>query len=230
MAVITISREFGSEGNYIGPKVAKALGYRVVFKQTLKSIFEHYGIVDFEVLHQPRPHFWSGYDEARDESIEFMVDVIRAVAGYGNVILMGRCSGAILSDCSDVLNVRIQAPFDVRVQRIRREHLVDAADVERFVHDKDTEQTRLFENFHCSKWEKATTFDMVVNTGKLSPDLAAQMIVEAAKSLEEATHLSEPTTRSIRVSPALRAMVREVLDAPPSENSINWEQLESAYA
>lgn len=230
MAVITISREFGSEGNYIGPQVAKALGYRIVFKHEMKQIFEHYGIIDFEAIHQTRPHFWPGYDEARDESMEFMIEVIRAIASYGNVILMGRCSGAILSTFNDVLNVRIQAPFDVRVQRIRGEHLVDDDNVERFVHTKDQEQARLFENFQCSQWEKANTFDMVVNTGKLSPVLAVRMIVEAARSLEEVPILAEPTTRTIQVSPALSQMVRKVLETLPSEDGVTWEQIEFAYA
>jgi cytidylate kinase len=207
MAVITISREFGSEGNYIGPKVAQALGYRIVFKDHLKQIFEHFGVVDFEVLHQPRPNFWSGYHEARDEALEFMIAVVRAVASVGNVVLMGRCSGAILRACNDVLNVRIQAPFDIRVARIRRERLADGVDVARLVQDKDQEQARLFENFRCCQWDKAETFDLVINTGKLSPDLAVRIIVEAVRHLERHAPFPDPTAAAIDGEPAIQQAV-----------------------
>jgi len=38
MAVLTISREIGSEGNYIGKKIADKTGYKFVFKNEIGSI------------------------------------------------------------------------------------------------------------------------------------------------------------------------------------------------
>ena len=37
MAVVTISREYGSEGIYIGKKVASALGYRFADKRIIEN-------------------------------------------------------------------------------------------------------------------------------------------------------------------------------------------------
>ena len=44
MSVITISRDFGSEGEYIAEKVAQALGYHCVDKEFFETVLKGYGL------------------------------------------------------------------------------------------------------------------------------------------------------------------------------------------
>jgi cytidylate kinase len=44
--------------------------------------------------------------------------VIEAFAHHGNVVLLGRVGFEVLGKYADVLHVRLQAPFSVRVKRI----------------------------------------------------------------------------------------------------------------
>ena len=70
MAVVTISREFGSEGNYIGTKVAEALGYHFVFKKEIHDVFERYcDLSCFEKKHysEMNDSFWSQFEEMKRE-------------------------------------------------------------------------------------------------------------------------------------------------------------------
>lgn len=210
MAVVTISREFGSEGNAIGAKVAAALKYHIVCKHEIQHICEQFGVIDFKKVHQPQPPFWSGYDEIREEALEFMIDVVHAFAHYGDVVLMGRCSGAMFKGFTDVLNVRIQAPFDLRVQRIRREHLVAPEQVEQLVREKDAERAKLFQVFQSYQWEQALNFDLVIDTGKIAPDLAAQWIVRAVQAFGEQNGTGTLSTRTLQVDPALYRSVSEL--------------------
>ena len=126
MAVVTISREFGSEGNYIGRKVAEALGYHYVFKKEIGEALERFGISTFEKIYysEANYNFWSLFDEMKRETMDLLAEIIRAFAFHGNLVIVGRCGYAILSEFTDVLNVRIQAPLSLKVKRIMREKMV----------------------------------------------------------------------------------------------------------
>ena len=55
MAVVTISREIGSEGGYIGKKVADELGYHFVDKIMLAGVLQQVGLIEFGQMVPPGP-------------------------------------------------------------------------------------------------------------------------------------------------------------------------------
>ena len=69
MSVITISREFGSEGDTIAEKVAQALGYHLVDKAVIGSLLSQYGLVEFEKDYDVLPGFRERFS-ARKRSAE----------------------------------------------------------------------------------------------------------------------------------------------------------------
>jgi cytidylate kinase len=210
MAVITISREFGSEGNYIGTKVAESLGYQFVFKKEIGEIFKRYGMVNFEEVYQAKVNFWTRFDELRNEMMAFLSEIIRAVAHQGNVVIVGRCSYAILRGLQDVFHVRIQASLPIRVARIMQENLTTPDQVEQLVKQEDQNRAKLLQLFYNMPWDTTSAFDLVLDTGKISPDLAVKWIVEAVKCLEESTTSTEPTTKTLEVTPLLSQIISEV--------------------
>ncbi len=214
MAIVTISREFGSEGNWVSRNVSEALDYHYVFKKEICEIFDLYGIALYEKVHEPRPSFWTGYDEAREEAAEFLVELIQTIAHHNNVIIVGRCSCSILHDFSDVLNVRIQAPVSVKVTRIMKELSVTREKAARLIEKEDIKRAKLF-HMYCNsygEWNVATAFDMVLDTGKLLPEMAVNLIVDAVKHLEKQVSDDRPTVRMIDVNPALDKIVSEILN------------------
>ena len=126
MTVITISREFGSEGVVIAQQVAQTLGYHFVDQNFVGTILGQYGYVEFDEEYANLPTFWERFDAQREKHREVMIDmpnrVIRAVAHHGNVVILGRSGFEVLGRFADVLHVRLQAPFSVRMKRIMDEH------------------------------------------------------------------------------------------------------------
>lgn len=213
MAVITVSREFGSEGNYISAKVAEALGYQMVFKKEISEVFEQYGMASFENIYQADVNFWTQFDAMRMRMMEFLTKVIQAFAHYGNVVIVGRCSYAILAGLTDVLHVRIQAPLSLRIDRIMQEGLAVPGEVERLVKNEDQKRMKLLQMFYNVQWNQVDMFDVVLNTGKVAPDMAVAWIVEAVKRLEERTAAEEWTTRTMEVDPLLQDVIASTLIA-----------------
>lgn len=212
MAVITISREMGSEGTYVAKKVAQELGYHFVDKNLIEQILNQYGFVQFEKEYESGPGFWTRFDGLRVRMVEFSNRVIEAVARQDNVVIEGRGSFAVLHNFVDVLNVRVQAPFAVRVNRVMAQQGISDLDkAEAIVKESDKVRIAFVESWYGVRWDSANAFDVVIDTGKVSPDLAVAWLVEAVNDLKKRQVGDQPTTAQIQVDYVLNGVVSEAL-------------------
>lgn len=215
MPVITISREIYSEGSYIGEKVAEALGYHFVDKSTMERVFAEHSIVQLSEVRKSEPGFWARFDDMRTTTIKFLKQVILALAHHGNMVIVGRGAFAVLSTFADVLNVRVQSPFHVRVRRaMEKEGIEDAGRAEALLKEWDRERDAFVRAFYDISWYYATAasaFDLVINTGKVLPDVAVTWIIQAHAELKEKKTAEKLTTGTIEVDTALANTVSDVL-------------------
>ena len=215
MSVITISRYFGSEGDAIARNVAQTLGYHFVDQEFVGTILGQYGYVEFDKEYATLPTFWERFDAQREKQRDVMVDmlnrVIQAVAHHGDVVILGRSGFEILRGFSDVLHVRIQAPFSVRVGRVMEQQKITSEEAELIVKNKDKVRLAFVEEFYEVPWGSVQAFDLIVNTGKISPYLATTWVVDAAKAGVTSLEADDPTTASIVVDRILEDAVSDVL-------------------
>lgn len=214
MAVVTVSRQFGSEGDRIASQVAQTLNYHLVDKSFAGAVLSQYGIVEFDKEYEALPTFWEKFDAQREERRDVMMDmlhqVVRAVARHGNVVILGRSGFAILKDLADVLHVRLQAPLPIRIQRVMAQQGLSAEQAEAVVKENDRVQIAFVEECCGLSWDASSAFDLVINTGKFPPDLAVRWIVEAMGDLETRGG-EERTTDIIRVDSILASAVSSEL-------------------
>ena len=214
MAVITISREIYSVGSYIGEKTAEALGYHFAGKNTIEKVFLEHGLFEFKKVYKSTEGFWSRFEDMRATTIEFLKQVILALASHGNMVIVGRGAFAVLGGFTDVLNVRLQAPFAIRAKRaMEAEKIPNLAKAEAFLRESDRARDAFVESFYNVRLEDAApqAFDLAVNTGKVSPETVMAWLVEAHKALKEREKVIGPTTSTSVVEPDLASTVSEVL-------------------
>jgi cytidylate kinase len=215
MPVITISREFGSEGDLIAHHVAQSLNYPFVDQKFIGDILGQYGYVEFDKEFTTLPTFWERFDAQRERQRDLMSgllnQVIQAVAHHGNVVILGRVGFEVLGGFSDVLHVRLQAPLPVRVGRIMEQQALTFEEAVSVVRQSDKVRVAFVEEFYKVPWDSIHAFDMVINTGKISPDLAASWIIDATKSPTTNFEIDRQVTASIVVDHILEKAVSEEL-------------------
>ncbi|MFC1996609.1 AAA family ATPase [Chloroflexota bacterium] len=215
MTVITISRELGSEGDSIANLVSKTLNYRFIDKVFVGNVLSQYGLVEFDTEYDTLPSFWEKFNAQKEERREMMVDllnqVIRAVAQQGDVIILGRSGFAILNNYFDVLNLRIQAPFNLRMKRIMVRKNITAFEAEKLVRKGDKLRSSFIKSFYGVNWDISSPFDLIIDTGKVPPDIGAKCIVVIVKALKERDILGETSTSDIQVDPILKIAVSSEL-------------------
>jgi cytidylate kinase len=216
MPVITISREDGSEGESIAERIAQTLGYHLVDKEFIAALLSQYGLVEFDQEYDTLPGFWDRFDAERGKRRALMVDmldqVVRAVAHHGNIVILGRSGFAALGGFADVLHVRLKAPFPVRVARVMTRQQMTAEQAEAVVRESDRVRAAFVEKFYGVPWESAQAFDLVINTGAVSPDLVVTWVVDAVKALASRPETGLPSTSAIEVDRILAAGVCRQLE------------------
>ncbi len=216
MAVITISREYGSGGSDIALQVAKSLGYEFVDKNATDGVFRQYGLTKFDDLYSSAPNIFDLLNADNLLLISMANEILEAVAQRGNVVILGRAGFAVLGSYADVLSVRIQAPFSDRVQRVMAQQgLADLEAAMEQVKEDDEVHRKYVGRFYNKEWDEASNFDLVIDTGSVSSEMAVSQIVEAVRALEQkALGADAVTTASIEVDPVLADAVTKVLAHP----------------
>jgi cytidylate kinase len=213
MAVLTISREIGSQGAEIGRMVAEKLNYHFADKQVMLNVFHQYGFKPFDKVYDKPTSFWDQFDSMRKMTLENLNSVIEALAHHGNMVIVGRGSFAVLQDLADVLNVRVQAPFDARLAWfMKEENLTDEYDAAERLEDMGIQRAAFVESTYKVPWDAASIFDMVINTGKVSVDHAVEWLVEAVSALAKDCQSGEDICRELTVEDYLISAVQGALE------------------
>ncbi len=218
MSVVTISREFGSLGSLVAEDAARTLGYHLADKTTIETVLKDYGLVQFTREYDSIPGFWERFDaqkrEERQHHINMLNKCISALARCGNVVIVGRGGFAVLAGLSDVLHVRIQAPIPVRIRRLLEvPGIGDPGLAEQAVTKNDNLQQKFIKMVYGQDWDTAKAFDLVIDTGKIPPGLAAEMVVQATRELKVRGTGGERILADLPLDPDLSEAVERVMNA-----------------
>ncbi len=188
--IITISREFGSGGRFIGEEVAKKLGIAYYDREIIGQIAEQSGLspeyIQENAELSPKKGLFAYAFSGRDitgKSVEDMVyesqrKVILEIAEKESCVIIGRNADFILRDRNDVLNVFIHGDMPEKTQRIT--HLYNVAEKEAAKMMADTDKRRMTNyNFYTEqKWGKASNYTLCLNSSQIGYDRCEKIIMD----------------------------------------------------
>ena len=188
--IITISREFGSGGHFIGEEVAKKLGIAYYDKNIINEIAEKSGLspeyIQENAELSPKKGLFAYAFAGRDitgKSVEDMVyeaqrKVILELADKESCVIIGRNADYILKDRDDVLNVFIHGDTPEKIQRITRLYNVEEQKAVKMMEDTDKRRMANYNFYTYQKWGKASNYTLCLNSSKLGYDRCEKIIME----------------------------------------------------
>jgi cytidylate kinase len=204
MAVITISREFGSNARQVVDLLCEKLGYCRVDKALLSQIAEDAGIDVKAVLAKERdvaskPHLISDQmtslygrqpnafgreGEIDDQTYAKVVrETMERFAREGDAVIVGRGGQVILRDWPGALHVHIYAPTEVRAQRLTERYNITKLDAQRRIERSDERKRAYIRNMHRNaNWKDLKYYDLAINSEHLTPEVMAQVILTVAQA------------------------------------------------
>ena len=188
--IITISREFGSGGRFIGEELAKKLGLAYYDKNIINEIAEKSGLspeyIQESAELSPKKGLFAYAFAGRDitgKSVEDMVyeaqrKVILELADKESCVIIGRNADYILKDRDDVLNVFIHGDTPEKIQRITRLYNVEEQKAVKMMADTDKRRMANYNFYTDQKWGKASNYTLCLNSSKLGYDRCEKIIME----------------------------------------------------
>ena len=188
--IITISREFGSGGRFIGEEVAKKLGIKYYDKEIIGQIAKESGLAPEYIKENaelsPKKGIFAYAFTGRDitgKSVEDMVyeaqrKVILDLAEKEPCVIIGRNADYILKDRDDVLNVYIHGNMPEKTQRIMGLYNVGEKEAVKMMADTDKRRMTNYNFYTDQKWGKAANYTLCLNSSQLGYDKCESIIIE----------------------------------------------------
>ncbi len=196
--IITIGREHGSGGRYLGEELSRELGIKCYDSELISEVAQRSGFAENFIQnheeHRPQSFLYSlvtgGAAIVGDQPVSVQIfqvqsEAIRAIAARESAVIIGRCANYVLREENVVkVNIFVHAPMFARVARVSERDNMDAAAAEKAIRLKDKERQAYYNFFTGERWGDAKDYDLCVDTSKLGIPGTVQLVKEYLKLRE----------------------------------------------
>jgi cytidylate kinase len=109
--------------------------------------------------------------------------LIHAAYEMGNVVVVGRGAQVVLRAKPDALHVRLTAPLGTRIRRHQVRAGLDVEEAREQVLERDRASAEFVQRFYDVDVGDPVLYDLILNTGRLPLEAAADLIVAALADL-----------------------------------------------
>ncbi|WMD17542.1 cytidylate kinase-like family protein [Anaerostipes hadrus] len=188
--IITISREFGSGGRFIGEEVAKQLGIAYYSENIIDQIAQQSGLspeyIEENAELSPKKGLFAYAFSGRDitgKSVDDMLyeaqrKVILEIAEKEPCVMIGRNADFILKDRDDVLNVFIYGDMPEKIKRICKLYDVTEDGAIKLIKDTDKRRRTNYNFYTEQKWGMASNYTLSLNSSQLGYERCEKMIID----------------------------------------------------
>ena len=198
MKTITISRQYGSGGRYIGKKLSEKLGIPCYDEKLIDMVAKESGFAqDFVAEKGERMTgsllfniasslsfannvFSTNNGVTLQDEIYFTQNrIIKELADKGPCVIVGRCADYALSEYKDCFSVFVHADTDWRINRLSQKHNKTAKEAKDMINKTDKSRSSYYNYYTNKKWGAASSYNLCVDSSKLGIDGAAKAIIQA---------------------------------------------------
>ena len=196
--IITISRQYGSGGRFIGEMLAKKLNINFYDKELIDVVAEKTGInkeyleakeekftsdnLFFSAFH--KDHFSSPFSSKAtystlDKMFEIQSEVIKNIASKEECVIIGRCASFVLKDLYNCFNIFVHAPDKSRIERITSQYGVKLDQAETVLKNTDKYRANYYKYYTGEDWGNMTNYNLALDSGYFTDEDICQIIIEA---------------------------------------------------
>ena len=203
---ITIARQMGSGGSYLGQLVAAQLGYKYIDREVLHLAAQElgYDAKELEARAERVSSFWErffggltlGPPETRyappplravtdRQLFEKQTEVLREIAKKSDCVIVGWGGCHVLPRHRGKLNIFCHAPLSFRIKRVMEIYEVQTEEEAReSIGESDEMRKRYIEEMTGKDWACAENYHLSLDTSLLTFEESAQLIIEFLKRKE----------------------------------------------
>lgn len=192
--IITISREFGSGGRYLGEEIAKRLGMDYYDKEILVKVAEKTGLSQkyIEQMGEGAPHkhqfsySFVGRNSAGASMGDYMDTIQREVileaAEKGSCVIVGRCADYILRERTDCLNIFVCGNEKEKTDRIMKLYHLSEAEAKKQMKETNKKRRVHYEYYTEQRWGEACNYSICLNSSDIGYENCIDIVCKLAQN------------------------------------------------
>ncbi len=188
MAVLTISREYGSGGKNIGLAVARSLEYQFVDKESLLADFRtlgHKWEQWSKDLDEHSPSLWEKYDWSFRGFVALIQSILFKHALQDRAVLVGRGGNFLMKEIPYALRVRITAPLESRIQCIMSRESVNENTAKWLIEKSDRERFGFIHSIYGKDWNDPLEYDLFIDAASKPVDEIVNNLVALLRERDQ---------------------------------------------
>lgn len=188
--VITIAREYGSGGRYVGRLIADKLGIKFYDKEFITEVAKETGLSEDYIENQEQKReslaglnngYYFGLDDADDLFIK-ETELIKKIAHTESCVIIGRCADFILKDKENVIKVFVYSNKEDKIKRVTEIYGLDQAKAEKEMKKIDKLRANHYKHYTEEQWGNHANYDICINSDTLGVEKVAELICEMVKN------------------------------------------------
>ena len=191
--VITLSREYGSGGRYIGKLIADKLGIKLYDKEFVVKLAEETGlseeyIEDNEQKRSPLEILNNGYYAGLNNSDDLFIkesELIKEVANNESCVIIGRCADFILKDKENILKVFVTSSMEDKIARATTYYGLDKEKAKKEIGRINKLRANHYKYYTENDWKDSSNYDICINSDAIGVENAANLICEIIAEKEK---------------------------------------------
>lgn len=192
--MISISREFGSEGHAVAEKVARELELPLYDRNLLDAIAKEKGM-DPEYLEKfdekPRNPILSrsvsGHSNSMEENlVQMQFEYLQKKADAGeSFVVVGRCAETALRDREGLISIFILGDKETKLAHVKDKYQLSDTEASFKMAAHDTKRKAYHNRYSEFKWGDSRGYDLCINSSKLGVEKTVAMIENYVKERME---------------------------------------------
>jgi cytidylate kinase len=202
MAVVTISRQFGAGGWTLAKNLVERFGFELVNEQVIddlarkQKVSPHWlkgvekeasssllstisSVVSTGIFYRSPSAPKEGFkDMEHKRYIDYLAQVMGAMADRGGFVIVGRASQFVLKGHPKAIHVLLIAEYEDRVQFLMKGYKLSRQEAEDFIREKERQRAAVGEKIFKSDINDLRLYHIMVNTSLVPLEWAAEAICD----------------------------------------------------
>ncbi len=187
--IITIAREYGSGGRYIGQMIAEKLNIPCYDKEFILKVAEETGLAKEYIIEREQKRSWidtlsNGYYNGLSNADELFLkesEIIKEIAKKESCVIIGRCADFVLKDQKNTINVFIYNDIEHKIKRATTYYNIKKEKAEKEINKINKLRANHYKHYTGKTWGQPENYDIVINSDTLGVEKSADLIIEIIK-------------------------------------------------
>lgn len=174
--VITISREYGSGGRYVGKLLSDNLGIDFYDKELISLASKNSGLSTSYIKDIDEKKVSGMYENNNDDRLFVAEEKVIKEISKSSCVIVGRCADYILKDNDEVIKVFLYSDDDNKVKRACTYYGLKNNNALKEIRKINKQRAKHYKYYTNRDWYNTSNYDLMINVDKYGVERVAQLI------------------------------------------------------